>query len=141
MPLKSLGVDHVGVAVADLEKATTTYRDLLGFEIAGGETLETRGLAVRFVTVGDSRIELIAPTRADSEVSRFLAKNGEGLHHVAVRVHDLDAALRDLKARGAKLIDETPRPGAHQTRVAFVHPKGAHGVLLELVEHRREPPT
>lgn len=134
-----LGVDHLGVVVADLAAAQATYGDVLGFPISGGETLPERGLEVRFVETGNARIELIAPTRPDSEVSGFLQKRGEGLHHVCVRVANIDRALRDLKARGAQLINETAKPGAHGTRVAFVHPKGCHGVLIELVEHPTSP--
>jgi len=134
MPSEFLGVDHIGVAVQSLEEAVRTYRDTLGFTLAGGETLEARGLTVRFAEVGDSRIELIAATRPDSEISGFLDKRGEGLHHICLRVADLDRALAEMKRRGARLIDETPKRGAHDRRVAFVHPKGACGVLLELVE-------
>jgi methylmalonyl-CoA/ethylmalonyl-CoA epimerase len=134
MPSDFLGIDHIGVAVQDLEQAVHTYRDVLGFTVDGGETLADRGLEVRFASVGDSRLELIAATRADSEISGFLAKRGEGLHHICVRVADLERTLSELKARGARLIDETPRRGAHDRRIAFVHPKGACGVLLELVE-------
>lgn len=135
-----LGVDHLGVVVADLEQATNTYTNELGFLVSGGEELMERGLAVRFVDVGGgTRIELIAPTRKDSEVSGFLAKRGEGLHHVCVHVDDLEATLADMKARGARLINETPQLGAEGTRVAFVHPKGTHGVLLELKEKAKTP--
>lgn len=137
MPL--LGIDHLGVAVSDLQRAEQTYSDELGFTITGGEELPERGLAVKFVDLGGSRIELIAPLREDSEISGFLAKRGEGLHHVCVRVADLEAALADMKARGARLIDETPKPGADGTRVAFIHPKGTHGVLIELVEKPESP--
>jgi methylmalonyl-CoA/ethylmalonyl-CoA epimerase len=130
-----LAIDHLGIVVKDLEAAARTYGETLGFTVEGGEELPARGLAVRFVDAGNSRLELIAPTRGDSEVSGFLDKRGEGLHHVCLRVDDLEAALRDLEARGARLIDATPKAGAHGTKVAFLHPKGAHGVLIELVEH------
>jgi methylmalonyl-CoA/ethylmalonyl-CoA epimerase len=139
MSPRFLAIDHLGVAVSDLDAAEKTYRDDLGFEIHGGETLPERGLAVRFASVGDSRIELIAPTRADSEVSSFLDKRGAGLHHICLRVADLDAVLAEMRQRGVRLIDEKPRLGAHGRRVAFVHPKSAAGVLLELVEIPGEP--
>lgn len=129
------GIDHIGIAVNDLAAAEATYRDVLGFTLEGGEELPARGLSVRFVQTGDSRLELIAPTRAGSEVSSFLERRGEGIHHICLRVDDIEQALAAMKARGAKLIDEVPKPGAHNTKVAFVHPKGAHGVLIELVEH------
>ncbi len=128
------GIEHLGVVVADLEAASHTYGQVLGLSLGAREELPARGLAVRLVETGGARIELLAPTRPDSEISKFLAKRGEGLHHVCLAVDDLDATLQALKARGAKLIDEKPRPGAHGTRVAFVHPNATHGVLLELVE-------
>ncbi len=134
MATKFLGIDHIGVAVSDLNQATKTYQDLLGFSLGGHEELPARGLQVRFVDVGESRIELISPMRPDSEISGYLTKKGEGLHHICVRVENIEAALTEMKQRGAKLIDETPKVGAHGSRVAFVHPKGSHGVLLELVE-------
>ena len=134
-----LGIDHIGVAVNDLAQATTTYRDILGFSVQGGETLDDRGLEVNFIdtntgAAGHTRIELIAATRQDSEVSAFLAKRGEGIHHICVRVQNIHGALATLKERGAHLIGSGPKPGAHGRMVAWVHPKGAHGVLIELVE-------
>lgn len=134
-----LGIDHLGVAVRDLNQAARTYGETLGFELGGGETLPDRGLEVRFVNAGATRVELIAPTRDDSEVSRFLDKRGEGVHHICFRVDDIEAALAGMKERGARLIDETPKRGAEGHKVAFIHPKGAHGVLIELVEHRSDP--
>src|SRR5688572_30339979 len=98
-----LGIDHIGVVVRDLEAAVHTYRDVLGFEIGGGEELPARGLTVRFVNTGGSRIELIAPTREGSEVSGFLDKRGEGLHHICIAVDDIEAKLRELKQKGARL--------------------------------------
>lgn len=135
MPAGFLGIDHLGVAVRDLSEAAATYGETLGLALTGSEELPERGLAVQFVDTGNSRIELIAPIREDSEVSSFLDKRGEGLHHICLRVDDIEAVLAGMKARGAHLIDETPKPGAGGSRVAFVHPKGAHGVLIELVEH------
>ncbi len=129
-----LGIDHLGIAVGDLTAARQTYRDLLGFTELGLEELPARGLAVAMLGCGESRLELLAATRADAEISTFLARRGEGLHHVAVRVADLDRTLAQLAHAGVRLIDTTAKPGAHGSRVAFVHPKGTHGVLLELVE-------
>jgi methylmalonyl-CoA/ethylmalonyl-CoA epimerase len=137
MTIPYIAIDHLGIVVDDLDAAARTYGELLGFELEGGEELPARGLEVRFVDAGNSRIELIAPTRDDSEVSGFLKKRGPGLHHVCLRVADLRAALSELEKRGAQLIDKTPKDGAHGTKVAFIHPKGAHGVLIELVEHPR----
>lgn len=139
MSSQTLGIDHLGVVVANLERAVETYDKQLGFPVTGGEELTDRGLAVKFVDFGSSRIELIAPTREDSEVSGFLAKRGEGLHHVCVRVADIDRVLADMKARGARLINESAQRGAGGSRVAFIHPKGTHGVLIELVEHAEKP--
>jgi len=128
-----LGIDHIGIAVRDLAQARASY-EALGFCVEGEERLAARGLAIAFVATGSARLELIAPTRPDSEISAFLEKRGEGLHHVCMRVAELDQALAAMKAAGARLIDEVPRPGAHGSRVAFVHPKSAAGVLLELAE-------
>ena len=135
MKAKFLGIDHLGVVVDDLQAAASTWGETLGFTLTGEEELPERGLAVRFVDTGGNRVELIAATREDSEVSGFLNKRGEGLHHVCVRVDDIEAALAGMKQRGARLINETPQPGAGGSRVAFLHPKGTHGVLLELVEY------
>ena len=129
-----LGIDHLGIAVNDLTAAQATYCELLGFAHLGAEELPERGLGVVMLACGDSRLELLGARREDSEISASLARRGEGLHHLAVRVANLEQALADLSGRGARLIDTRPRNGAHGTRVAFVHPKGAHGVLLELVE-------
>ena len=133
------GIDHIGIVVRDINAAKATYRDVLGFNVTGGDILEDRGLEVVFVDTGNSRIELIAPTRADSEVSSFLDKRGEGIHHMCVRVPNIDEALATLKTQGARLLHETAKAGAHNTRVAFVHPKATHGVLLELVEAHNHP--
>ena len=134
MPSRFLGIDHLGIAVTDLEDATATYRDILGFEITGGESLSERGLDVRFVETGNARIELIAATRSDSEVSGFLDKRGPGIHHLCVRVSDIDTTLDEMRERGARIVGDGVQIGAHGRRVAFVHPKTTGGVLLELVE-------
>jgi methylmalonyl-CoA/ethylmalonyl-CoA epimerase len=127
-------LDHVAIAVKDLDGALALYRDVLGLPVGGVERVAGQQVDVAFVGEEPGRIELICPTTPDSGVGRFLDKRGEGLHHVAVRVRDLDGTLASLKAQGVALIDEAARPGAHGTRVAFVHPRGARGVLLELVE-------
>ena len=130
-----LGVDHFGVVVENLEAATHTYRDILGFPISGQEELPRRGLKVAFVDTGGTRLELIAATRDNSEISPFLAKRGEGLHHVCVRVASLQKALDAMQERGAQVVGAGIAEGAGGKRVAFIHPKGCHGVLLELVEY------
>lgn len=128
-------LDHVGIAVAALDEALAFYRDALGLEIGPPEEVASQRVRVRFVRgAGDALVELLESTAADSPIAKFLAKRGPGLHHVALRVADVAAALAELKARGVRLIDEAPRPGAHGSRVAFVHPSSAHGVLVELIE-------
>ncbi len=135
----SLGVDHVGIAVPDLDAAVAAYRDLLGFTVGPAEVLASRGLRVAFVKTGGTRLELIAPSRPDSEVSAFLKKRGPGVHHICVAVDDLDIAVRHMQSRGATLVGGTENnpisTGAHDTKVAFVHPKNCSGVLIEFVQH------
>lgn len=127
-------LDHVAIAVRDLDAALTLYRDILGLPFGGTEVVEDQQVTTAFFGEEPGRIELLCPTSDDSPVGRFLAKRGEGLHHIAVRVKDIEASLKSLKAAGVPLVDETPRPGAHGTKVAFLHPRGMRGVLLELVE-------
>ncbi len=134
MDAQASRVDHVAIAVRDLDSALAFYRDVLGLPVGRVERVETERVQVAFAGEEPGRVELVAPTDEGSPVARFLARRGEGLHHLAVRVPSVADALLALKARGAALLDEVPRPGAHGTRVAFVHPKTAHGVLLELVE-------
>lgn len=125
---------HLGYAVEDLDAAAAFYRENFGAEPAEPEAVEEQGIIASTFRVGESMIELVQPTRRDSPVGRFLARHGEGIHHVAFEVGDLEAALAELKDRGVELIDDEPRAGAGGTRVAFIHPKGAFGVLTELVE-------
>ena len=134
--MKSLfqGIDHIGLAVEDLDAATRTYGDILGFEISGEEVLEERGLKVVFAETGNSRLELIAATRPDSEISGFLQKRGEGIQHICVEVENIENAVKEMSERGAQFARGGIQDGAHQTRVAFLHPKGTHGVLIELVQ-------
>lgn len=128
-------LDHVAIAVEDLEKAARAYVEGLGLVLGGVEEVEGQGARVGFFDVGGPRIELVEPLGPDTPIAKFLAKKGPGLHHIALRVHDIDAALDGLKRAGLRLIDESPRDGAHGTRVAFVHPKALGGLLLELVQH------
>ena len=128
-------IDHIGIAVRSLEEAMKPYRDGLGLEVSGTEEVEDQGVRVAMLPVGESRIELLEPTRADSPVARFLSRRGPGIHHLAIRVNDIEASLEKLRAAGVRLIDETPRTGANDTRIAFIHPSSMNGVLLELVEH------
>jgi len=127
-------INHIGVAVKSIENSTPFYRDILGMTFEGTEIVAEQKVKVAFFAVGESRIELLEPTADDSPVAKFLEKNGEGTHHVAYEVSDLAATLTQLKAAGIRLIDETPRSGAHGTRIAFLHPKATGGVLTELCE-------
>lgn len=127
-------INHLGYAVESIEAASDFYRVSFGVEPGAPETVEEQGIVARMFRVGDSMIELIEPTHPDSPVGRFLAKRGEGFHHVAFEVEDLSGTLAELKRNGVEVIDEEPRRGTGGTRMAFVHPRGAFGVLTELVE-------
>jgi len=130
-----VGVDHVGVAVKNLDEAIGVYRDVLGFRLEGVHVLTERKVRVAFFsTGGETRIELLEPLGSDSPVAKFLESRGEGVQHVAVRVKDIEAVLAELKQKGVMLIDEKPRIGAEGAKIAFVHPKSTKGVLLELCE-------
>jgi len=133
--MKKLKIDHLGIAVPSLDAAVAAY-EALGFRVEARHDVPTEKVRTAFLPVGESHLELLEPTDPSSTVARFLERRA-GLHHVCVLVDDLDAALRDMKARGVPLLDATPRVGAGGCRVAFVHPKGAAGVLLELKEQAR----
>jgi methylmalonyl-CoA epimerase len=128
-------IDHLGIAVKDLAEAVKTY-EALGFAVEARHDVPTEKVRTAFLPVGESHLELLEPTDPSSVIARFLEKRS-GLHHVCVLVEDLDAALAELKARGVPVLDEAPRVGAGGCRVAFVHPRGAAGVLLELKEDAR----
>ena len=125
-------IDHVGIAVADLASAVAFYRDALGLEIDAPEEVPSQRVRAHFIPAGDASLELLEATAPDSPIATYLEKRGPGLHHITLRVDDIRAALAQLKARGVRLIDESPRPGAHGSLVAFIHPSSAHGVLVEL---------
>ncbi|MGZ8752929.1 MAG: methylmalonyl-CoA epimerase [Acidimicrobiia bacterium] len=127
-------IDHVAIAVNDLEAAIAYYHDTFGCEVEHRETVESDGVEEALLKVAESYIQLLTPTRDDSPVARYLAKKGEGLHHIGYRVDDCGAALDRVKAEGHRVIDEAPRPGSRGTTVAFVHPKTAFGTLIELVQ-------
>lgn len=128
-------IDHIGIAVRSLAEALKVYEHAVGLKLAGVDEVDDQGVRVAMLDIGESRIELLEPTRPDSPVEKFMTKRGEGLHHIAVRVDNIEQALERLKTAGVRLIDETPRRGAHNTRIAFIHPASMHGVLMELVEH------
>ena len=127
-------IDHVAIAVNDLEAAIAYYRDTFGCEVAHREVVERDGVEEALLKVADSYVQLLTPSRDDSTVAKFLAAKGEGLHHVGYRVADCAQALASVKAQGHQVIDEAPRPGSRGTTVAFVHPKTAFGTLIELVQ-------
>jgi len=127
-------IDHVAIAVRDLGAAIDYYRETFGALVEHREIVESDGVEEALLRVADSYIQLLTPTRDDSPVAKALEKRGEGLHHVGYRVSDCAAALQSVKDNGGQVIDETPRPGSRGTTVAFVHPKGAFGTLIELVQ-------
>jgi methylmalonyl-CoA epimerase len=130
-----LKLDHVGVVVTNLDDAIALYESVFGMRVMHRAGNEQLGIVAAFLEMGDAELELIAPTRGDSMVSKFLADRGPGLHHLAYAVPDIMEALADAKSRGLELIDEQPRIGLHGVPIAFIHPKSVGGVLTELVEH------
>jgi methylmalonyl-CoA epimerase len=127
------GVHHVGIAVSDLEEAISTWEQLFGARLEHRDSLAEQGVDAASLLLGESRIELVAPTGEDTPVGRFLARRGPGMHHVALEASDVDAAVRELSASGARMIDAAPRRGLFGLEVAFVHPDAVHGVLTEVV--------
>ena len=133
-------LDHIGIAVADLDEALAFYRDALGLEIEAPEDVASQKVRAHFIPLGNpaeqtgASLELLEATDPSSPIAKYLEKRGPGLHHITLRVDDIAAALARLKAHGVRLIDEAPRPGAHGSLVAFIHPSSAHGVLVELTE-------
>lgn len=128
-------IEHIGIATRSLDDALLFWRDALGLEAVHTEEVAEQGVRVAMLPLGEPRIELLEPTGADSPVAKFLEKRGQGIHHIAVRVDDIRATIQRLKEQGARMIDESPRVGADQCLVAFIHPSSANGVLVELVEH------
>ncbi|MGC8497890.1 MAG: methylmalonyl-CoA epimerase [Acidimicrobiales bacterium] len=127
-------IDHVAIAVRDLDAAVAWYEATFGAQVVHREVVESDGVAEALIAVADSYVQLLTPTRADSPVGRFLETRGEGLHHVGYRVADCAAALAAVRAQGGRVLDEAPRPGSRGTLVAFVHPRAAFGTLIELVQ-------
>lgn len=131
-----LRVDHIGIAVKDLEQAKKFYTEVLGMKAMGEEVVEQQQVKVCFIPCGDSEIELLESTSPEGPIAKFIEKKGEGLQHIALRVDNINETLADLKAKGVRLIDETPRYGAGGASIAFVHPKATGGILLELSERK-----
>ncbi|MDQ6730535.1 MAG: methylmalonyl-CoA epimerase [Actinomycetota bacterium] len=127
-------IDHVGIAVSDIDAALALYRDALGMPLVHRETVSEQGVDAALLDVGDGHVELLAPLGPDTPVGKFLARNGAGLHHVAYRVADVQAGLDAARAAGLRLIDETARPGIRGSRVGFLHPAATGGVLTEIVQ-------
>jgi len=136
MPNSPTEIDHIGIAVRDLEAAVEEYRSAFGLEPVHRERIEDQGVEEVLFRVGTSYIQLLAATGPDTPVGKFLQRRGEGLHHVGYRVDDVETTLNALRASGVPLVDDSPRPGSRGTTVAFVHPKGFRGVLVELVQER-----
>lgn len=132
--MKILKIDHLGIAVKDMEAGKTFWRDVLGLGFEGTETVAEQKVTTGFFPVGESEVELLESTAPDGPVAKYIEKRGQGIQHLAFRVDDIDAALEELKGKGVRLIDETPRKGAGGARIAFLHPKSTGGVLVELCE-------
>lgn len=127
-------IDHLGIAVENLDKAISLFRDTLGLEWAGEETVAEQKVRTAFFPVGESSIELLEPTEPDSPIGKFLEKRGPGIHHIALSVTDIIVAIEELKNKGVRMIDEVPRVGAHGAKIAFIHPKSTPGLLIELCQ-------
>ncbi|SFD52321.1 methylmalonyl-CoA epimerase [Lentibacillus persicus] len=128
-------IAHIGIAVKEIDNALPFYTDTLGLTLEGVETVESEGVKTAFLKIGESRIELLEPLRDDSPIQQFLTKKGEGIHHIALEADNLQDRLNTMKMEGVPLINEEPKAGAHDSQVAFVHPKAANGVLFELCQH------
>ena len=132
--MKVLKIDHLGIAVKSIEEAKKLFHDILGLEFEGTETVQEQKVTTAFFPVGDSEVELLESTDPDGPIAKYLEKRGEGIQHIAFRVDNLEEALARLKDKGIRLIDEKPRRGAGGAKIAFIHPKATHGVLIELSE-------
>jgi methylmalonyl-CoA/ethylmalonyl-CoA epimerase len=130
-------IDHIGIAVENLDETVAFYREVMGLEVSSTEVFN--GMKIAFLRVGDSELELLEDLTPDGVIARHVAKRGEGIQHVAYRVDNIDQALQDMRAKGIELIDGRPRPGARNARVAFLHPKSTKGVLIEFVEPQGSP--
>lgn len=129
-------VDHIGIAVSNLDEAIKLYKDVMELELHGTEVVEEQKVKVAFLPVGDTEIELLESTSKEGPIAKFIEAKGQGIQHIAFRVDDIEAALEEMKAKGMRLIDEKPRYGAGGARIAFLHPKSTNGVLIELCERK-----
>jgi methylmalonyl-CoA/ethylmalonyl-CoA epimerase len=129
-------IDHIGIAVYSIEKALPFYTDVLNLTLLGLEEVESEKVRVAFLQIGESKLELLEPTSPESAIATFLEKRGEGIHHVALAVDSIQARINDMKAKGIRMINETPKPGAGGAMVAFMHPKSTGGILFEYCEKK-----
>ncbi len=132
--MKITKIDHLGIAVSSIDEKKNFWTDVLGLTMEGTETVEAQNVITAFLPVGESEVELLESTSPDGAIAKFIEKKGEGIQHVAFRVENIDQALEELKQKGIRLIDQTPRKGAGGARIAFLHPKSTSGVLVELCE-------
>jgi len=132
--MKALKIDHIGIAVKNLDETISFYRDVLGLEVGGTEIVEEQKVKVAFLPVGDSEVELLESTTEDGPIAKFIERNGEGLQHVAFKVENIKEAIEYMESKGMRMIDKEPRYGAGGAKIAFVHPKSSHRVLVELTE-------
>ena len=129
-------IDHIGIAVSNLDEAVKLYKDVLGLELHGTEVVPEQKVRVAFLPVGDTEVELLESTSAEGPIAKFIEAKGQGIQHIAFRVNDIEAALEEMKAKGMRLIDDKPRYGAGGAKIAFLHPKSTGGVLIELCERK-----
>jgi methylmalonyl-CoA/ethylmalonyl-CoA epimerase len=134
--MKVKHIDHIGIAVKGLDQASAFYKDILGLEVKAIETVDEQKVNVAFIPITDSEVELLESTEPDGPVAKFIDARGEGVQHIAFRVEDLEEALAELKAKGIRLIDQSPRKGAGGAKIAFIHPKETNGVLVEICERK-----
>jgi methylmalonyl-CoA epimerase len=136
--IKKYKLDHIGIAVKDLEESLKFYRDALGIQLEGIEVVKEQKVTTAFLPVGESHIELLEATDSDSPISKFIEKRGEGIHHIAIKVENIEEHLQRLDEKEVRLIDREPKQGANNKKIAFIHPKSTSGVLLELCEEESE---
>lgn len=135
--MKTTKLDHIGIAVKDLEKSLAFYEDVLGIKCEGKETVEEQKVRVAFLPIGDTEVELLESTDPEGPIAKFIDKKGEGIQHMAYRVDDIEKAIASMKEKGVRMIDEKPRYGAGGAKIAFCHPKDTNGVLIELSEREK----
>ena len=131
-------INHIAVAVNNVEEAANFYQNVLGLTLSGVEVVTAQKTKVGFFKIGESNIELVEPAEPDSPLVKFLEAKGQGIHHICFEVDDIESVIRDFVEKGATMVDQKPRPGAHNTKVAFIHPKSSNGVLIELCEFPKE---